>query len=139
MDNLLTLVFEAHNSERNNHRQYAISIGQDLFEKYTLAIRYGRPGQSGQERLYASIKQTTIRKLIRERLVRRLSAPKRIGCSYRLTVFDATMGFDSFDWLPNELMKQFAGSVMFRGINYADTPDTPTFSERSEEMPESPG
>ena len=48
MDNLLTVAFEAHNPEKNHHRRYQITIGRDLLDDWTVAIRYGRTGQSGQ-------------------------------------------------------------------------------------------
>jgi hypothetical protein len=47
MDNLLSLAFEAHHAERNNHQSYAVSIGRDLFDAWTVAIRYGRARQAG--------------------------------------------------------------------------------------------
>jgi hypothetical protein len=45
-----------------------------------------------------------MRAVIRERLRRRLSAPKRIGCPYRLAAFSAAPGFDASSWLPGEVM-----------------------------------
>ena len=32
MDNLLNIVLEAHNVERNHHRQYEITLGKDLLD-----------------------------------------------------------------------------------------------------------
>ena len=80
MDNLLTVAFEAHHAEKNHHRRYEVMVGRDLLDDWTVAIRYGRIGQGGQERRYASPKPEEIRAIIRDRLRRRLSAPKRIGC-----------------------------------------------------------
>ncbi len=104
MDNLLTVAFEAHNPEGNHHRHYAVTVGRDLLEDWTVAIRYGRIGQAGQERRYAAADPEAIRAIIRDRLRRRLSAPRRIGCAYRLTRLDAAPGFDAWAGLPGDVM-----------------------------------
>jgi len=107
MDNLLTVAFEAHNAEKNHHRCYQVTVGRDLLDDWTVAIRYGRTGQGGQERRYASPRPEEMRAVIRDRLRRRLSAPKRIGCPYRLAAFSSAPGFDAADWLPGEVMARF--------------------------------
>ena len=45
MDNLLTVAFEAHSQEKNHHRRYQITVGRDLLNDWTVAIRFGRTGQ----------------------------------------------------------------------------------------------
>jgi len=107
MDNLLTVAFEAHNQEENHHRRYQITVGRDLLDDWTVAIRYGRTGQGGQEKRFAWPKPEEIRAVIRDRLRRRLSAPKRIGCPYRLTALSMAPGFDAWAWLPGEVMARF--------------------------------
>jgi hypothetical protein len=107
MDNLLTVAFEAHNPEENHHRRYEVTLGRDLLDDWTVAIRYGRAGQGGRELRYAAADAREIRSIIRDRLRRRLSAPKRIGCPYRLTAFNAAPGFDASAWLPGEVMARF--------------------------------
>jgi predicted DNA-binding WGR domain protein len=107
MDNLLTIAFEAHNGEKNHHRRYAVVIGRDLLDAWTVAIRYGRIGTGGQERRYASPQPEEMRAIIRDRLRRRLSAPKRIGCPYRLAAFSTAPGFEASAWLPGEIMGRF--------------------------------
>lgn len=107
MDNLLTVAFEAHNAEKNHHRHYAVTVGRDLLDDWTVAIRYGRTGQAGRELRYADAEAEEIRSIIRDRLRRRLSARKRIGCSYRLTAFNAAPGFDASSWLPGDVMARF--------------------------------
>jgi predicted DNA-binding WGR domain protein len=111
MDNLLTVAFEAHNREKNHHRRYQITIGRDLLDDWTVAIRYGRTGQGGQEKRFASPKAEDMRQVISERLRRRLSATRRIGCAYRLTSLDMAEGFDSAAWLPGEVMARFFQSA----------------------------
>ena len=107
MDNLLTVAFEAHHPEKNHHRRYQVTVGRDLLDHWTVAIRYGRVGQGGQERRYAGASPEELRTVIRERLRRRLSAPQRIGCPYRLSAFTAAPGFDAAAWLPGDVMARF--------------------------------
>ena len=107
MDNLLTVAFEAHNAEKNHHRRYQVTLGRDLFDAWTVSIRYGRIGQDGQQRRFASPKAEEMRQIIGERLRRRLTATKRIDCAYRLTSLDMVDGFDSTAWLPGEVMARF--------------------------------
>jgi len=107
MDNLLTISFEAHSAERNHHRQYKASLGRDLLGDWTLAIRYGRTGQGCREIRFGSPSPETIRQLLRQRLKRRLSAPKRIGCPYRLTSYSAAPTIDPSAWLPGDVIAEF--------------------------------
>ena len=107
MNNLLTISFEAHHAEKNHHRRYEVTVGRDLFDDWTVAIRYGRLGQGGQERHYASPQPEEMRAVIRDRLRRRLSAPKRIECHYRLAAFSSAPGFDATGWLPGDVMARF--------------------------------
>ena len=89
MDNLLTVAFEAHHAEKNHHRHYQVTVGRDLLDAWTVAICYGRTGQGARELRYASPRPEEMQAVIRDRLRRRLSAPKRIGCLYRLTALQA--------------------------------------------------
>jgi WGR domain len=107
MDNLLTVAFEAHNVEKNHHRRYQVTIGRDLLNDWTVSICYGRTGQGGHELRYAAAEAEKMRAVVRERLHRRLSAPRRIGCPYRLAAFSAAPGFDASAWLPGEVMARF--------------------------------
>lgn len=111
MDNLLSVAFEAHHKEKNHHRRYEVVIGRDLLDAWTVAIRYGRTGQRGTEKRYASPQSEAMRAVVRDRLRRRLSAPRRIGCSYRLTAYSAAPGFDSTPWLPGEIMARFFQNI----------------------------
>ena len=107
MDNLVTLAFEAHSQEQNHHRRYEVVVGRDLLDDWTVAIRYGRIGQGLREVRYAATDAGDIRAIIRDRLRRRLSAPRRIGCPYRLAAFSAAAGFDASAWLPGDVMARF--------------------------------
>jgi predicted DNA-binding WGR domain protein len=107
MDNLLSVCFEAHDAGKNHHRRYQVTVGRDLLDHWSVAIRYGRTGQAGHELHYASPQPAAIKAISRERLRRRLSAPKRIGCAYRLTALSAAPGFDASSWLPGDVMARF--------------------------------
>lgn len=108
MENLLSLAFEAHHAERNHHRRYELKIGQDLFGLWTVTVRYGRAnGSRGRELRYAGTDVEHLRAIIRDRLLRRLSAPRRIGCPYRLAGLSAAAGIDASFWLPPDIMAQW--------------------------------
>ena len=108
MENLLALSFEAHNAEKNHHRRYELTVGRDLFGCWIVSIRYGRTeGSGGHELRYASSEAEDLRAIIRDRLRRRLSAPSRIGCPYRLAEFSTASGVDTSFWLPAEIMARF--------------------------------
>jgi predicted DNA-binding WGR domain protein len=111
VQDLLTVALEAHHAERNHHRRYAISVGRDLFGDWSVVIRYGRLGRGGQEEQFAGPQADELRAIVRDRLKRRLSAPKRLGAPYRLTVLSAAPGFDESSWLPATLMCKFGGKL----------------------------
>ena len=107
MDNLLTVAFEAHHADLNHHRRYQITVGRDLLDDWTVSICYGRIGQRGHVLCFANREADKLRAIVRDRLRRRLSAPKRIGCPYRLKEISSAVGFDSDEWLPGEIISQF--------------------------------
>jgi predicted DNA-binding WGR domain protein len=109
MNNLLTLTLEAHHGERNHHRCYQVMIGRDLLSDWVVVIRYGRIGYCGQEDRFAGGTATELQAVVQERLRRRLSAPKRIGCSYRLTEWSLASDFDANAWIPKEVLNRFRG------------------------------
>lgn len=107
MENLIRLAFEAHSTELNRHRRYEITVGRDLFDDWTVTIRYGRVGADGQAQRWAAKQRADVKRLVSERLRRRLTATKRIGCPYRLVMLDSAPGLDAAAWLPRELMARF--------------------------------
>lgn len=104
---VLTLTLEAHHADNDHHRRYELSLGQDLLGYWMVTIRYGRIGQGGQERRYASAKPEDMRAVVCERLRRRSSAPRRIGCPYRVVGLSAAPGFDPGLWLPDGVIAPF--------------------------------
>lgn len=106
MDNLLYLCLEAHNSERNRHRRYEVRLSRDLFGRWMVTIGYGRSGRGGRKRIYSDPNPDKVRAIIHERLKRRSSAPRRIGCEYRLREMAASPGIDPAFWLPPTLLSE---------------------------------
>lgn len=104
MDNLMTLSLEAHSAEHNHHRRYEITIGRDMLDDWTLAVRYGRVGRRGQEQRYSANDASEIRAIIRDKLRRRISAPKRIGCRYRLVNVSAADEMKVNAWLTEDVI-----------------------------------
>lgn len=107
MDNLLSIALEAHNAEQNHHRYYSFTVGRDLLGDWSVCIRYGRVGRRGQEVKFAGDRIEPLQAIIRERLKKRLSARRRIGCDYRLTKLDVAPGLDGKAWLPNSMLMPF--------------------------------
>lgn len=107
MDNLMTMAFEAHNAEKNHHRRYSITVGRDLFDDWTVSVRYGRVGRRGQEMHFAGPNPDAMQLIVRNCLKKRVSAPRRIGCAYRLTSIDMAAGIAECDWLPPDMTTRF--------------------------------
>jgi hypothetical protein len=83
-----------------------------LLDDWTLSIRYGRVGGGYQTQRFAGKDENQIRAIVRERLRRRRSAPKRIGCAYRVTMFDAVAEFDASVWLPGDMLGTRSGKPL---------------------------
>jgi hypothetical protein len=64
MNNLLAMAFQAHYAELNHHHRYQITVGRDLLNDWTVAIDYGRSGQEGHEKRFASPKAEEVRPVI---------------------------------------------------------------------------
>src|SRR4051812_7476820 len=90
---------EAHNDLLNHHRWYTVMVGTDLFGEWTVTMRYGRRGRGGNERHASAATREGAAGLVRQCLARRSSAPRRIGCPYRLTAVDADPGIELDEWL----------------------------------------
>ena len=106
MDNLLSIHLEAHDAANNRHRKYVAIVGRDLFGRWSLQLQYGRVGSSLRE-LRFSGDVGEIRRLLRDHLRRRLSAPRRIGCAYRLCALEVAPESLDREWLPAEMIAGF--------------------------------
>lgn len=106
MLDLLTIALEAHSDELNHHRRYEVSVGRDLLGDWVVTVRYGRVGGPLRELRFGSPDQEEARAIVHDRLRRRLSAPKRIGCGYgirELTVSEVNAG----EWVPAAVVAGF--------------------------------
>ncbi|QOJ14158.1 MAG: WGR domain-containing protein [Planctomycetia bacterium] len=104
MLDLLTIALEAHSEELNHHRRYEVSVGRDLLGDWVVWVHYGRVGQPLRELWFTSPDAEEARALMHDRLRRRLSAPRRIGCAYRLVGLTAGQGLDARTWVPGSLL-----------------------------------
>ena len=84
MRDILNIALEAHNHERNHHRRYEVSVERDLLGDWLVTIRFGRVGGGTQERRFGCADADAAQRVVRAHLRRRLSAPRRIGCAYRV-------------------------------------------------------
>lgn len=103
---LLTIALEAHSDERNHHRRYEVTVGQDLLGDWVVTVRFGRVGQPLRELRFASPDADAARAVLRDRLRRRLSAPRRIGCRYRMVEFIAEHDSEASGWLASSALGQ---------------------------------
>lgn len=85
---LCHIVLHALEPGRNVRRAYRLSLGQNLFGEWTIELRYGRIGQLAQHRQVTCGSLEEARRVARSYLRRRMSAPRRIGCPYRIVSVD---------------------------------------------------
>jgi len=88
MDNLFHVRLRALNPDLKHDREYKIGLGQDLFQQWYVMITFGRYGSWGTNRTKVFNAREEAYDFINAKLRRRLSSPKRIGCSYQIVSFD---------------------------------------------------
>lgn len=79
---------EACDPERGCFRAYRIDAGTDLLGEWLVDVTYGRIGSRGRTVRYLPGDQAGARKLVRQCLQRRATAPKRIGVGYQVREID---------------------------------------------------
>lgn len=94
MIDVLRIRLEARCSERGLQRCYEIEVGRDLLGAWCVTVRHGRIGSPLRHIHFSNTDETAARRLLAERLRRRLSAPRRIGCSYVVVEAESRMS----DW-----------------------------------------
>ncbi len=75
---------EACDPARNLRRAYTLEAGRDLFGAWLVAIAYGRIGCPGRRLIYVLATEAEACRVVRARLRRRASAPRRLGVAYEL-------------------------------------------------------
>lgn len=88
MDNLLHVKLRAINPDLKFDREYKIGLGKDLFQQWYVVITFGRYNAWGTSRTKTFDTRQEAYDFINSKLRRRLSSPKRIGCSYQMLAFD---------------------------------------------------
>jgi hypothetical protein len=81
---LFALRLEAHHEARDRHRVYELDVVENLFGELAVEIRHGRTGRRLSLRVVPVSNMAEAQTLVRSKLRRRATAPRRIGCSYRV-------------------------------------------------------
>ncbi|MEM7398094.1 MAG: molybdate metabolism regulator [Pseudomonadota bacterium] len=115
MSELLFVALEAHHGERDHHRRYEVAVCRDLLGDWVATVAYGRAGQRLRRLQFGAADQEATRRFVRERLRRRLSAPRRIGCAYETTELIAGEGVALGEWVPEGLVGQAQLTVAVGG------------------------
>jgi predicted DNA-binding WGR domain protein len=75
---------EACDPARNLRRAYTLEAGRDLFGAWLVAVAFGRIGRPGRRLVYVLATEAEACRMVRARLRRRASAPRRLGVAYEL-------------------------------------------------------
>jgi predicted DNA-binding WGR domain protein len=94
MINDLEIALRAENPATNCRRDYTLLLGRDLLGDWRLSIHWGRIGAAGSVVMHGFGNRNEAAAFAGVLLKRRLSAPRRIGCPYRLI---ASSGAERFD------------------------------------------
>ena len=106
VDNLLRVKLRAVNPDLKHDREYNIGLGQDLFQQWYVMITFGRYGSWGTSRTKVFNTREEAYDFINFKLRRRLTSPKRIGCSYQLVSFDGAE--EILETLNNKVIERFS-------------------------------
>ena len=106
MDNLLHVRLGAVNQDLKFDREYKIVLGRDLFQEWYVVITFGRYGLWGTSRTRTFSVREEAYGFINAKLRRRLSSPKRIGCSYQIVSFDGAE--ESLEAMGNKVIDRFS-------------------------------
>jgi hypothetical protein len=84
MMSIFTAYLEARDPPRGCFRSYRLEAGPDLFGTWLVDATFGRIGTRGRTIRHVAIDEASARRIVKKRLQRRASAPKRIGVPYQL-------------------------------------------------------
>lgn len=97
MINDLEIVLRAENPATNCHRDYTLALGRDLLGDWCVCVRWGRIGARGSLAISGFGDRGAAIAFAGTLLRRRLSAPRRLGCPYRLLASDGVERFGLAD------------------------------------------
>ncbi|MCQ3922065.1 MAG: molybdenum metabolism regulator [Planctomycetes bacterium] len=115
MLDLLTIALEAHSDELNHHRRYEVSVGRDLLGDWVVTVRFGRVGGPLRELRFGSPDAEEARAIVHDRLRRRMSAPKRIGCGYGIRELSVPSNVNAGEWVPPAVLAGLLPEATYRG------------------------
>ncbi len=80
-----TIHLEAKLPEKNLFRFFKIMVGQNLFGEREILVNNGRIGTKGRVRFLKFEDELTQFKKLRQMVLKRINAHKRLGCAYHIT------------------------------------------------------
>jgi hypothetical protein len=93
-----TALLEARDPSLGRSRAYLLEADTDLLGAWLVDVTYGRIGTPGRRIRHNVAKEDEARKLVRESLLRRASAGRRIGVAYPFRQLN-----DPHQWFPVRL------------------------------------
>ena len=114
MDNLLHIRLRATSLERRHDRGYQMRLGTDLFGYWRVLIAFGRYGTGGTLKARYFENRIEAFTFIEQQLKRRLTAHKRIGCSYQILSVEGRN--DILALVNNKTIERFSRVNTFKEI-----------------------
>ncbi len=111
MDDLLAIALEAERGAQSPPPLRGERAPRPVrrFGDWNVTMSFGRVGQRLTRRRFASADAGEMRRVVPEHLARRLSAPRRIGCSYKLRGLAVADGVTAAaEWVPATVIARLA-------------------------------
>lgn len=112
---LFHLRLRAQDTEKNRDRDYEIFVSKILFGFLGLTIAFGRHGARGSFKNYIFETKEEAQRFVHKILQKRLTAPQRIGCSYRLVSAYISKEETSSLWMMPQHQNAFGNSEVSDG------------------------
>jgi len=93
MIDVFTARLEACDPTKGRFRSYRIDAGTDLFGDWLVDVTYGRIGSRGRTIRHLAADEFEARKIVRDCLQRRATAPRRIGIGYQFRELNDDAGW----------------------------------------------
>ena len=113
----LCIRLEARSAAHRCFRAYEIELGTDLFGAWMVEMSYGRIGALGRTKVRSFSTTKEAQAQVRGCLRKRVTAPHRIGVTYRVRRMDGRT-----TWLPPELADR-------HGAWFASASDQPSMND----------
>ncbi len=96
--------------DRNIDRDYDVLVMTVLFGCWGVTLAFGRHGTRGVLKNYVFDSQEDAQRFVYKTLQKRLRAPKRVGCAYRLVSAETSKDQDLSTWLVPKHQQGFGRS-----------------------------